>query len=191
MLRGSPRTTSRTRVVTLAALGLLALTSLACELTTFVIPEGAHYSTQRIAFFRGSEMRFNAIFDESAIYRTADPTNQADINKLYGFSDCTSHHHQNSARFGWRWYNDSLQIHAYIYEDGTRRSVLMGTVGLHETHEYAIRFDGPHYIFSLDGHEVTMPRGCDGNGGIKYRLWPYFGGDETAPHEIKIIVQDL
>src|SRR5690348_438301 len=50
-----------------------------------------------------NEMKFIVKFDSSAIYQTQLAENQYDINKLYGFSDNNSDHHQYSARFGWRW----------------------------------------------------------------------------------------
>jgi hypothetical protein len=158
--------------------------------TIYVIDQGEHYSSYEASVFTGSSMAFVAMFDESAEYTSVDPVNQADINKLYGFSDCSSHHHDNSARFGWRWYDDELQIHAYTYVGGTRVSELMGTVGFDEEHDYAIEIDGSSYIFTLDNTSLTMDRGCSGGGGLRYRLFPYFGGDETAPHDVTILVEE-
>jgi hypothetical protein len=40
-----------------------------------------------------TEMKFTAKFDSSAIYATVNPTNQLDINKLYGFADDDKQHH--------------------------------------------------------------------------------------------------
>lgn len=71
---------------------------------TFLIKKGAHSSKpDPFTFTKKSSVRFSAVFDSSCIYKTVDPSNQADINKLYGFSDCGEHHLTNSARIGWRW----------------------------------------------------------------------------------------
>lgn len=184
------RQTTR-HAVRLGLAGALLVLLCACTPTEYVIPAGKHSSTARVEVVTGATLWFEATFDGSAVYETVDPVNQADINKLYGFSDCTSHHHQNSARFGWRWYGGRLEIHAYTYVGGERRSQKMGDVGIGETHLYGIELDGDRYVFTLDDTTITMPRGCDGGGGARYKLFPYFGGDEVAPHEIRITVEEL
>ncbi len=178
----------RRSLLVLAAVCSLLFVS--CDVEVFVIEEGEHYSTHRFSMVTKDSLSFRTTFDDSAIYATEAPSNQGDINKLYGFSDCLGHHHTNSARFGWRWLNDELQIHAYTYVDKARQSQLMGVVGIGETHDYSLAIEGDHYVFRLDEHEIQMPRGCAGRGQPKYMLWPYFGGDETAPHEIRIYLEE-
>lgn len=155
----------------------------------YVIEAGNHASTHTVSLFTGSQMVFDALFDESAIYETVDASNQADINKLLGFSDCTSHHHTNSARFGWRWFDEELQIHAYTYADGSRSHVFLGTAEIDEISTYSIAIDSDSYLFTFDGVTTEVDRGCSGSG-VKYRLYPYFGGDETAPHDITIYLEE-
>src|SRR5690606_41284654 len=65
--------------------------------------------------------RRSSDLDSSCVYKNPHPENQDDINKLYGFSDCTSLHHANSARFGWNWKDGALRIHAYCYVDSVRQ----------------------------------------------------------------------
>lgn len=157
----------------------------------YVIPAGAHSpSGLNAAVQVGAEARFEALFDESAVYATVDPANQEDINKLYGFSDCSSHHHTNSARFGWRWFEGAVQIFAYIYADGERMWAYLGDARIGEPARYALYADGAEYVFEFGGETARMPRGCAGDGGVKYRLYPYFGGDETAPHDISIRITE-
>ena len=169
---------------------MISLLLSACTMDAFVIEEGDHSSTNKVSLFTGSQMIFEAAFDESAIYETVSASNQADINKLKGFSDCSSHHHSNSARFGWRWYDDELQIHAYTYADGNRSYEELGTVEIDEVATYSIEIDSDRYLFTFDGVTTEMDRGCSGSG-VKYKLYPYFGGDETAPHDITIYVEEL
>jgi hypothetical protein len=153
----------------------------------FVIPAGQHDSGWQVDTFSGPTLSFRARFDGSAVYTTVDPTNQGDINKLYGFSDCTAFHQDDSARVGWRWYGGRLEAHAYTYAAGVRSSALLGALRIGDWHDFEIVQDGPEYRFRLDGGPVmTQPRGCDGDGGVKYRLYQYFGGDEVAPHEVSI-----
>ena len=44
------------------------------------------------------------------------------------------------------------------------------------------------YLFIVDGISVIMDRSNKCNRGVYYMLYPYFGGDEKAPHEIDITI---
>jgi hypothetical protein len=156
----------------------------------YFIPKGEHRSQGGFDLITENTFRFNATFDSSAIYQTVEPIHQADVNKLYGFSDCFSGHQTNSARFGWRWLEGKLEIMAYCYQDGERYSELITTVEINKTYEYEIEITGSSYIFRLNQIEKIMPRGCGGSP-FGYKLFPYFGGQEVAPHDITIKIQDL
>lgn len=157
---------------------------------TYIIPGGEHSSRNEVSLHSGKELRFLAIFDQTAQYSTANPSNQADINKLYGFSDCNSQHQMNSARFGWRWFNSKIEIFAYCYNNGARQFQYITSVEPDQEYEYKIAISGGQYVFTVNGTSTTMTRGCT-DGGTKYRLYPYFGGDEAAPHSISIKIKDL
>jgi len=129
--------------------------------------------------------RFDITFDKSAAYTTRNPQNQGDINKLFGFSDCGSQHQVNSARFGWRWYKNNLEIHAYTYQNKVRSAVYIGNVVIGKASRFELRVDKASYVFILDGKRVILPRACSGIP-AGYLLYPYFGGDEPAPHDIHI-----
>jgi hypothetical protein len=156
----------------------------------YTIAEGQH-SCDKSTFVTEDfdTLAFTAKFDSSAIYKTTIPNNQADINKLYGLSDCGSLHQVNSARFGWRWYHDHLEIWAYTYNDSVRDYKLVGTVSFNEFNTYKIIFAEAKYIFLLNDKRIEMPRHCSAIA-KGYKLYPYFGGDETAPHTIKIWISD-
>lgn len=169
--------------------GIAVVLSTACQSTVFTIPAGSHASTSAVVFHRGTELAFDARFDDSAMYTTRDPANQLDINKLYGFSDCSAHHHTASARVGWRWVDERLEVLAYTYADGEVAWAALGDVSLEHPHRYRIEVADEVYRFTLDeGTSVVLPRGCRDAAPVMYRLWPYFGGDETAPHDITIEV---
>jgi len=157
-----------------------------CKQETYKIKSGKHNSGIHFAPHTTNGLLFSAKFDDSAIYQTQNPTNQADINKLYGFSDCMSKHQENSARIGWRWYNNELQILGYTYADGNRHHKLITSAPLNEYFEASIIISGYEYQFKVNNETVYLPRGCNKEVGVAYRLFPYFGGDETAPHDIKI-----
>ena len=153
----------------------------------FVIPEGKHDDGWKLQSLQSRTLNFSAIFNESAIYETATEENQHDINKLLGFSDCNTFHHNNSARFGWRWLDGNLEVHAYAYVQGERISEYLGNILLNESYEYQLQITDSHYVFYLQGYTpVKISRSSSCNRGVYYMLFPYFGGDETAPHDISI-----
>jgi hypothetical protein len=86
--------------------------------TTYTIFQGQQYSDKNTYLpVNLTELKFKVKFDSSAIYQTVASYNQGDINKLYGFSDNNLAHHNYSARFGRRWYNNALEIFAYNYNN--------------------------------------------------------------------------
>jgi len=162
------------------------------DFITYAIRQGNHDVDRNLNTpFTGSSLRFQAVFDSSCVYRTNLAENQHDINKLYGFSDCSSQHQQNSARFGWNWREGALRIYAYTYVNGVRQERELGTAELNELTSFALAVRDNSYIFTFRGVETTMPRHCSGGVGIAYKLLPYFGGDEPAPHDIFIKIRNL
>ena len=115
-----------------------------------VIPQGAHSSSPKVQLLQSNTFKFRAIFDETAIYTSSSEENQHDANKLLGFSDCNSHHHQNSARFGWRWLDGKLEVLAYTYADGERSVEYLTDININESHDYQIKLKEDAYVFSVD-----------------------------------------
>lgn len=159
---------------------------------THLIARGTHNS-QKNGYkpVNTTEMKFRVTFDNSAKYQTAHPDNQGDINKLYGFSDNNQEHHTNSARIGWRWYQNELQLHAYVYNNGVQSDKLITSVPLHQPIDCSIRIAGNEYIITANGSTVHMPRTSATATAVGYQLYPYFGGDEAAPQDITILIKDL
>ncbi|SFF83855.1 hypothetical protein [Pontibacter chinhatensis] len=155
------------------------------------IKKGSHYSDKNaVKQVNATALRFEVTFDSSAVYTSAKPNNQADINKLYGFSDCSTSHQVNSARFGWRWHNNRLEVLAYTYLNKKWDYKLLGAVPLGQPVPLELRVEEDKYVFVMYGQQVAMPRACTGTA-EGYQLYPYFGGDETAPHDITISIKEL
>ena len=111
----------------------------------YTIPAGKHYSvdTFKLNLIQGlTELNFKFKFDSTAIYKTVDPSNQGDHNKLYGFADGVSFttvytippHHVNSARIGWHWSNNALHVSAYYYNDSAQLFKDLQTVTIGKTY---------------------------------------------------------
>lgn len=158
---------------------------------TYTIQQGQQYCDQNtLKLTNLSSQSFDVIFDSSAIYRTIDPNNQYDINKLYGFSEGFNHQY-NSARLGWRWSNDSLRLFGYVYNNGTRVSNEISTVAIGDTIRCSISLLDSFYQFSVNQVVVILSRTAAGSVASGYQLFPYFGGDETAPQPIAIKIKEI
>lgn len=159
--------------------------------TTYTIAAGRHYcNNNSYPRFAAPALYFTVKFDSSAIYQSINPKNQYDENKLYGFADNNSHHQQFSARFGWRWLNGQLQLSAYTYNNGVSSDKVLGAISIGTENKCAIIVNGDHYDFVLNGITTSVPRASTTPQAQGYKLLPYFGGDEVAPHKITIKIRE-
>tara|TARA_Y100000389_G_scaffold202751_1_gene249027 strand:+ start:1671 stop:2213 length:543 start_codon:yes stop_codon:yes gene_type:complete len=157
---------------------------------TYTIKQGNHKSNYGMKFTRSNCLNFQVIFDSSAIYTTTDPINQFDINKLYGLSDCGDFHTESSIRIGWRWLNDSLELH-WFKHDGNFEFDKIKCVDLNTIINCSIQFTDAEYKIVIDNTQIFINRPCPRSNNSKYYTWPYFGGTETAPHDIKIKIKSI
>jgi hypothetical protein len=138
-----------------------------------------------------SELKFIAKFDSSAIYTSLNAVNQLDINKLFGFSDNNANHQDFSARFGWRWSDNSLYLFGYTYNNGKRSTKSLGTIEIGKDNSCSIKITPSFYIFTLNNTVDSMERKSTTVTATGYKLYPYFGGDEVAPHDIHIWIKEF
>jgi hypothetical protein len=161
------------------------------SIVTYTIRQGQHYCDQNAFVLKSvAEMKFKVWFDSSCIYTTTIPANQYDINKLYGISEGLNHQ-VNSARIGWRWSDDSLRLFGYVYKDSIRYSQEISAIPIGAPADCSIRMNGNQYDCSVNGIHVFLPRSSSDSVASGYLLYPYFGGDETAPHLITIKIKNL
>jgi len=160
--------------------------------TRYTIKKGQHHAEGNgYKTIETSEMKFAVKFDSTAIYTTKSPANQYDINKLYGFSDNNTDHHKFSARFGWRWSNNALRLFAYIYNNGSVISKELKTINIGEEIRCNIQVTSSSYLFSVNDLTERFPRMATTAKAKGYQLYPYFGGDEVAPHDVNIYIKSL
>jgi hypothetical protein len=158
----------------------------------YTIPEGKQYCDKNTFLpVKIHQLAFKVRFDSSAVYKTRKAENQDDINKLFGFSDNNATHQQFSARFGWRWSDNALRLFAYNYNNGNRSFKEVATIEIGRIYTCSITIAGSEYIFAVNGVETRMPRESTTAMAEGYQLYPYFGGDETAPHDIFIWIEKL
>ena len=154
----------------------------------YTIKKDTHRSTYSYKKFKGNILVFNAIFDSTAIYTSQKEENQYDINKLLGVSTCGDHHSDNSIRFGWRWINRNLEIHWFKHECGEFDFGKITDIELDQPYTYEIFVHDNYYFLSVDNKTIQLDKDCTGKG-PSYFLYPYFGGDEKAPHDIDILIK--
>jgi len=160
----------------------------------FTIKKGKHYSNNWFyklthLFNFKQELKFKVKFDESCLYNFQDE-DKHDINKLFGFS--IGFHHKNSLRFGWNVVDNKIIIYYYNYIDGKRINEVFVSCNVNE--ELLFEITNPfynEYNFTITDLKNGTSRWAGFNikgslFSLKYNLWPYFGGNKTAPHNIKI-----
>lgn len=163
------------------------------------IQKGKHYSScSTLKFhFNKKSIKFNISFSDDCIYNL-ESSDQFDINKLFGLS--YGLHHKNSARFGWRWNLEKkkFEILAYVYRDGKRineweEDILIAEIKPVLIYEMEIIKDNENYIFTVTTtnrkniYKKTIKCGNECND-FGYHLFPYFGGNQKAPHNMLILL---
>jgi hypothetical protein len=161
--------------------------------TRYTIVKGEHYaSNNAYQAIETSELTFLVRFDSTAIYQSQTAENQYDINKLYGFSDNNALHHSYSARFGWSWNRGALRLYGYVYNDGKVSSKELAAVPIGKEVRCAIKITTSTYAFYVnDQLAATLDRKATTSKASGYLLYPYFGGDEVAPHNMNIWIKEL
>jgi hypothetical protein len=155
----------------------------------YVIPAGGHSARglHAGAVVGNTLLRFKAKFYPNCIYQ---PTREPEqVSKLFGIS--YGHHHEASARIGWRSDGRRIEVLTYVYLSADRRvHDHLAWIDVQEWHEFIIVRDGRRVSLCMDGGkplsymmERPIPAG--------YRLFPYFGGEVPAPHELWIEVEVL
>ena len=142
--------------------------------------------------------------DESRYILPADQ--QTDWNKLFGqdFSPFTPGNYGPTAYMAWRWsvVEKSFQVGLYTHHDGIRtipeqnNSILniymnappaVGMVGyIQETNMFVMS------VLAKSGHKVVFwSQGPKNVGRISRKIYPWFGGDNTAPNRVKVLMEYL
>lgn len=157
----------------------------------FRIPRGKHRARPlRFGFWWNKKsITRDVIFTESCRYDLRND-DQFDINKLYGIGYLPGGHHKDSARFGWRYWTDrgEIELSAYCYINGQRVIKHICFCGIGKTYRLQLRLLHSAYFFIClsDEFNETVDVPYTHRKKIGYRLGAYFGGNQKAPHEIKI-----
>lgn len=160
----------------------------------YTIDGGEHFSEE--SHFRpiriNKKQSFWVVFNETALYTTLDPSNQGDINKLWGFSEFLFSPHRSSARMGWNCVGGRLFLRPYSYAEGIRVMDPPGVeIPIGKEIHCSISLSPGQYIFEIDEQVFTQKRQGNASCIRAVQLFPYFGGQERAPHGILIQLRPL
>lgn len=161
----------------------------------YIIPEGKHDSTFWPRMWVDESMwdvkgQFLVMSDYDLGNR-----NQFDWNKLYGVG-YGFNHHKNSARWGWRYNTSSglMELTPYCYVNGKRVASEHPTLWVRMGQKFSLSivdtglswkfwYGVDEYNADREGEEIMhSPKLCR----FGFKLDPYFGGQEVAPHQINI-----
>lgn len=164
----------------------------------YTISKGSHRSgIYFVPHYNKRELTYDVMFDDTCRY-TLNKTDQFDINKLFGLS--YGFHHHNSVRFGWRNLNatsNKIEILAYCYVNGTRlrergTNLYLGLVTTNKYYTFSIKTTNNSYTLSVSNNNGTVTtKDITHNNTYKwgYQLYPYFGGNCPAPHNMNIFLE--
>ena len=148
----------------------------------YTIPEGKHRSGNFYNTPNDSKIKFDFILDESAEYISEVPRNQSDINKIYGF------------RLGWRYneLTDKIELCWLRHEDGVHKGETIRTIEPNKIYNATIDIETFWYVIIINSDTTKVIRRPKGMWGLvrRYMLYPYFGGNEYAPHNITIKIKE-
>ncbi len=162
----------------------------------FYINQNSHYSSKwKKIFFphfsitNKDTIEFEACFDENCLYNLHTLDN-FDVNKLFGVSTSLNHMEQ-SARIGWRCLNGAdIQLFAYTHANWKiQEPRLIATVLPNEKFTCSIRIEEKCFVFRFKKEEtqrIVSVLKTENKSKIKYLLYPYFGGNIPAPHDMSL-----
>lgn len=139
-------------------------------------------------------IKFRFMFEASCLYNTEfwPEQDKLDINKLVGGTNGLTDKY--SARFGWRCTDlQNIDVVTYIHEGGAfapMSEIMLAKVAPNEWHTGELIFGKNFYSFKVDGGvPITIPTSIDGTKTMKLKQFPYFGGNNVAPHNMVIHIE--
>lgn len=164
-------------------------------MSNYTIPKDWHFSLKgpsdllKLFTWNRDSIFFNVKFSSTCLFSLRND-NDYDINKLYGFS--FGLHSQNSVRLGWVPDFGSKQIKIYYYHynlgqvyygEITRVPVNEFFICNIQVFEDRVKYQVKSEVVEKKFVKPIFPLG--------YKLFPYFGGNNTAPHQMRIFVDEL
>jgi len=161
----------------------------------YTIKKGNHYASisifDRLSNIGWKVKQISVSFRFSKECWWAPPRNSDDndLNKLcgisYGLND-----HSNSVRFAWVpdfTQNGVIKVYGYVYDQLSSGHVskFIATVKAEDVNSGTIKVAGNQYVLTVGSTSINMDN-THGDPNLCFRLYPYFGGNNTAPCDMVI-----
>jgi hypothetical protein len=171
----------------------------------YEIKEGYHSSGFKFSpHFKRVSKKYEVVFSPQCLYPSFDT--ERDFNKLFGWScgilpryikgQLKPPHHVNSVRVAWRSTDDGkIELALYTYKDGVRSiNTLIRTLERGTVYQIGLTLEDGYVLL-----KVKNPRGVTSSmyvlrefpTGVGYSLYPYFGGNNPAPHDMNIYLRNI
>lgn len=168
----------------------------------FTIKKGKHSSVlfgflPHFRFSFKNQFAYKIKFGTNCLYDFND-VDDWDINKLVGVST-SYHHHVQSARIGWRCIdNKTIELLAYCYNKRERiggfDDYILGVVKPGEEFYCSITVEANKFVLifnkGIEYKKIELNKD-DNSWKFKYFLFPFFGGNNPAPHDMDIFVDEV
>jgi hypothetical protein len=155
--------------------------------------EGLRVHLVKLGKKHDRRVAFKVNFPQSVIYTTSNPANQSDANKVMGIS--VGRIHEDSIRLGWTWdpKANKVQLRFYAYYNAQRQITDLIQVPLDQWVDVEIKMNDSGMSVRAGSAfvEKQVPLGWKGLTTTAILRTAYFGGDETAPHDIIVKVKDI
>lgn len=166
----------------------------------YTIRKGKHYCHPRPFSLKWNlkTLAFDFTFLPDCMYNLGNE-DQFDYNKLFGIG-WGLNHHKNSYRLGWRYdvVSGKIEIAQYYYNKGVRKFNTILFVEIGKTYGVKLKFLRDNnsitaYIIDLEAGVLMDSTDLDyyfeSVSRFSFLLFPYFGGNQTAPHDMNISIQ--
>jgi hypothetical protein len=166
----------------------------------FVIKKGKHraFPPPIGLWCNKTTLRRVISFDDNCKYDLGND-DQFDTNKLFGIGYLEGFHKEDSARFGWRYDTESGKIilTAFCHVNGVMVYEDLCSVFFFRKYLTMLLIDGCFYRFLVVDAESPFTKYGDVTIRFthdkmwSYPLGPYFGGNQTAPHDMSLHISKV
>lgn len=158
----------------------------------FRIKEGKHKASGlNFGFTLKRTISFEGMFFMSCIHQI-EGNDKYDINKFFGLSD-SYNHMVDSIRLGWNCSNgQDIGLFLFAHVNGKYVYEYLTHVKANQLFECVITILNNQYMVSIrdDKYVYTKTVKRTSNWfGIRYLLFPYFGGNQVSPKDMKLMVK--
>lgn len=154
----------------------------------YVIKKDTHRAkpTRLRLYYNKKSFNWGVRFDDSAKYQIG--SDQNDVNKLRGIKYFSGDY---SARFGWRYnpaFPEMVEIMAYVHDAGVvTAEIPVIRIGINIFTSLHLSITDNTYEFSCNEKTISVEKTHMQKLSFAQNL--YFGGTQTAPHNINVIIE--